>query len=540
MTRDDLSGDREFLQVALIIFSAVSLGTLEFIKHGFYRIDGVQVPKSAVVYVIILVQVVPAVVLLLADRVIAARPGWRRALPVFRGAIFAVALILIVRQLELYWDPGNDLARTVKSASPALLFLVGLAIVSGIVWLCARLFRGVVLFFYYMSPVAIAMTAILPFQVPTRSLPEAYAQEVLAAKRDPSMPPVFILVFDEMAYDVLVKEDVLDSESFPNLAALAQEGAWFTNATSNYFWSWDSIPTVINPLITLVDQFDLRLYIQYPPLEDRYVSRCGEAYTCRGERYLAESNQLWLAADLALRSLYQATANPLETVMKAPVSWLAGRMDSPYPPVNPWGFQTFTKKQFDLFLNEIEGPEARGTIYMLHSLASHWPYAFDENGKAVTSTSGAVLWVNRENSRKAAMYADSLLGRLVDRLKEEEIYEEAVIVVTSDHGLRLYHPSPEMPPEQLQVHVPLLIRAPGLNGYTSDVDYQHIDFAATLMDVLRLPPPEDGQGVSAFSQERPRRDKVFHMNDLTFVYSREDDSWHPEPTESSAEVETAP
>jgi arylsulfatase A-like enzyme len=74
--------------------------------------------------------------------------------------------------------------------------------------------------------------------------------------------------------------------------------------------------------------------------------------------------------------------------------------------------------------------------------------------------------------------------------------------------------------------VPLVIRAPGLGSYVSDVDYQHIDFGPTLMDILGLPSLNDTEGVSAFSRERPQRDKVFQVFDSTFVRSEEDDSWH--------------
>jgi arylsulfatase A-like enzyme len=74
--------------------------------------------------------------------------------------------------------------------------------------------------------------------------------------------------------------------------------------------------------------------------------------------------------------------------------------------------------------------------------------------------------------------------------------------------------------------VPLVIRAPGLSSRASDVDYQHLDFGPTLTDVLGLPPPNDAEGVSAFSEERPQRDKVFREAFEVYIYSEEDDSWH--------------
>ncbi len=110
MKQDNLSVDKELLQVALIIFSAVSLATIEFPKNAFPSTSLFLASKSTVVYMIVLVQVLPALALLGADRLIAARYGSGRRLRVFRSVLFAVALLLILRQLHLYWDPATDFA----------------------------------------------------------------------------------------------------------------------------------------------------------------------------------------------------------------------------------------------------------------------------------------------------------------------------------------------------------------------------------------------------------------------------------------------
>jgi arylsulfatase A-like enzyme len=130
------------------------------------------------------------------------------------------------------------------------------------------------------------------------------------------------------------------------------------------------------------------------------------------------------------------------------------------------------------------------------------------------------------------MFVDVLVGKLMSKLKREGIYDEAVIVVTGDHGWRTSErPSPETPPISIP-HVPLVIHAPGLDSDVSDVDYQHIDFGPTLTDILGLPPPNDTEGVSAFSTERPQRDKFFFdFQDDMYIYSDEDDSWHFSPQE---------
>ena len=546
MKQNDLSVDIEVLQVALIIFSAVSLATLEFIKNVFPNTDLVPVSKSVVVYMIVLVQVLPALVLLAADRLIAARYGSGRRLRVFRSVLFAAALLLILRQLQLYWGPATDFADSVRSASLVLLVFVDLLIVAAIVCLAIWAFKGLLKFFYYMSPVAIAMTAIISFQMPTSAnLPEGYAQEVETATESGSRPAVFILVFDELGYNVLLEQDdkpqgelfprdgELDEESFPNIAGLARDGVWFTNATTCCLNSLAAVPRLVDPAVSLAQQFDVRLYTQYFELEKRYFDDCGKVITCRGVTYLAENDRLRLAGSLALRAFYQAAPKPVEKAINRPMGWLLDRLGWAYPPTDRAGIHTFTKRQFGLFLDDIEGENALGRIYVSHLLLPHDPFSFDRKGNAVNRSATLFRPEPDQGSavtdpavyREHVMYVDRLIGELVSKLKREGIYDESVIVISGDHGPRTFIPTPGRAPTEFMPRVPLVIHAPGLRRQVSSVDYQHTDFGATLTDILGLPTPEDAEGVSAFSEERPQRDKVLRVNNSTFIYDREVGSW---------------
>ncbi len=56
-------------------------------------------------------------------------------------------------------------------------------------------------------------------------------------------PPVFMIIFDELSYDLIAKDSRIDAASFPNMAGLAADGLWFTNATSNHWMTeWASLP----------------------------------------------------------------------------------------------------------------------------------------------------------------------------------------------------------------------------------------------------------------------------------------------------------
>ncbi|NIQ77715.1 MAG: sulfatase-like hydrolase/transferase [Anaerolineae bacterium] len=413
---------------------------------------------------------------------------------------------------------------------------VDLLFVAAVVGLAIWAFRGLLLFFYYMSPVAIAMTVLVPYQATTMwSTPDGWDQEVVTATQSESQPAVFVLVFDGMGYDVLLNEDgELDAESFPNIAGLAREGVWFTNATSNYYWTKESVPSIFNPVKPLGKDLNVTLSSQYLHAEVRYIKDCGKTITCRGISYMTKHDQPRLAANLALRAFYQATPELVESTLSRPMGWFLDRLGWDFPSVDGSGGLTVSKRLFDMFLDDVNAEASPGRIHALHNNLPHPPFVFDREGDAIDSPSPEwgqdTFW---ERYRDQVMFADRLVGDLVSKLKSEGIYDQSVIVITSDHGERPFVPSPERPPDEFTPHVPLVIRAPGLNGDVSDVDYQHIDFAATLADILGLPSLSGNQGISAFSEERPQRDKVFSVDESTFIYSPEDDGWHLWPPDGT-------
>jgi arylsulfatase A-like enzyme/Flp pilus assembly protein TadD len=98
-------------------------------------------------------------------------------------------------------------------------------------------------------------------------------------------------------------------------------------------------------------------------------------------------------------------------------------------------------------------------------------------------------------------YADEIVGRFVQTLKARDLYDDATIVVLSDHGeglgdhgeqehgLFLYDEA---------VRVPLIVKQPGSEGAGRRVTHpvQHIDIVPTLLDFVRAPIPGGLRGRS--------------------------------------------
>ncbi len=100
-------------------------------------------------------------------------------------------------------------------------------------------------------------------------------------------------------------------------------------------------------------------------------------------------------------------------------------------------------------------------------------------------------------------YWDEHFGALVQRLQDEGIYEESLIVVTSDHGEEFADHGGFWHGTTLydeQVHVPLLIKLPFSERGGSRVAHwvQHVDVMPTLLRLLGAPVPEGVQGGDLF------------------------------------------
>ncbi|RDV36631.1 hypothetical protein DV096_17965 [Bradymonadaceae bacterium TMQ3] len=96
-------------------------------------------------------------------------------------------------------------------------------------------------------------------------------------------------------------------------------------------------------------------------------------------------------------------------------------------------------------------------------------------------------------------FTDAYVGRVIDKLKEEGLYDEVVIVLTSDHGeafnehghyfhgQTLYNPV---------IKVPLLVRVPGWFGRQVEGPVSIIDVAPTVVDLFGLTIPTEFGGRS--------------------------------------------
>ena len=98
-------------------------------------------------------------------------------------------------------------------------------------------------------------------------------------------------------------------------------------------------------------------------------------------------------------------------------------------------------------------------------------------------------------------YADEIVGRLFDSLRRRGLYDDALIVLLSDHGEGLGDHGEQEHGVFLYdeaIHVPLVMKLPGGRGAGRRVavPVQHIDLFPTLLDLSGAPVPGGLQGRS--------------------------------------------
>jgi arylsulfatase A-like enzyme/Flp pilus assembly protein TadD len=126
-------------------------------------------------------------------------------------------------------------------------------------------------------------------------------------------------------------------------------------------------------------------------------------------------------------------------------------------------------------------------------------------------------------------YVDHELGKVVDYLKEKDLFEKTVILFTGDHGESLGEHD-EMTHGYLAynttIWIPLIISVPGVKPRAIDQYVCHIDIFPTVCDILDMKKPPFLQGISLLPGMRGKRipGRTIYFESLYPFYSR---GWAP-------------
>jgi hypothetical protein len=489
--------------------------------------------------------VLPTLGLFGAGRLIKA---WRgdNALRRYQTGLMLVAVLLYMRQAEIYTDSANSIERNLEEIFPMLASLVFAMAFGAAAYMVVRFQKLAQSFFTVVALPALVLTAVLPFW--RYSQGEAYSSysSTDVGTPDSSRPPVIVLVFDEFSPEALLDDQgQIDAARFPNFARLGREGLFVEDAQSNFFHTWIQVPFLADSSLAAASEYDPRLYEQLYRIERIYADGCGSEYTCRGMRYISEEEKLELSLRLATRAITRPIPTRLLELTGSTGLAVFDAIGVAPPSATKSDIHVLSNDLFATFLNDIDGNASKGQLYFVHSLLPHVQYVFNDHGdyqgfdpheyehqRAVAPDNLDGLWTSYLDQVE---YTDKLLGELIDRLHSEGLWDDVVLFVTADHGARRDFPtaSRSIDVESLTPHVPLFIKAPGIDPKTPHLSYQHVDFEPTLLDILGLERPGTdpisaetralvGEGRSIFGKSGAPRPAPFYVNYQEGIFWRYD------------------
>lgn len=150
--------------------------------------------------------------------------------------------------------------------------------------------------------------------------------------------------------------------------------------------------------------------------------------------------------------------------------------------------------------------EQRGekNFIFLHYFDPHYPYSPSEPFASTFKQSPKNEWVTEEDAPRFAGYpgeiafVDHCIGQVLEKLKELDIYDSSLIIITGDHGESLGEHKERTHDYfiyQSTVHVPLIIKMPDSSKLqTVKEAVSLVDIVPTVCSLLGIQLPADIQG----------------------------------------------
>ena len=432
-----------------------------------------------------------------------------------------------------------------------------LALLSGAGFVFAyRRFSVIRTWLSYLIPAAVLFPLLFLSDSEIRKLilpaPDSQVETGTGAKA-----PVVMVIFDEFPLISLLNGDrEIDSNLFPNLAELAENSYWFRNATTNNESTLLSIPVILSGTLPKRRPYPLPLYREYPRnlfslLAGSHELKIRENVTGLNPRRTPVPfvpRFRLLVEDLSVAYLHLLLPASWASRWLPPVTQTWNQFlnpGAPGPLRRTWtDFRVDWSRRADRFRNFVESIRKDGPpgLYFLHSMLPHASWIYLPSGKLYTlserpGVAGVVgpnnqgLDVNQwlddpwlviqsyQRHLLQVMFLDRLVGELVQRLREQNLYDSTLLVVTADHGAsfrpgdsrRLVTATNYMD----IISVPLLVKAPGQQeGVLSDRNVESMDILPTLVEMLGSETDWPLEGRSALAAEAPERpEKIVYTDD---------------------------
>ncbi len=424
--------------------------------------------------------------------------------------------------------------------------VIGLACVAGAaVGMCYRRFAFVRTYSAWLAPSLLVVPLVFLLRPGVQSL--VWPSEQGLAESSRISTPVVLVVFDGLPLTALLdRERTIDRERYPSFAALAETSTWYRNATTvSDFTRW-AVPSILSgkypraaALPTASDHPDTiftLLGTSHAVTVHEPISRlCPQSLCDYGGDGVAHELADF-AGTLGVVYLHALTPSGLtDRIPPVNLGWAEGIPPSEKPG-EVWlkAGEESRRGQAVAFVNSIAPDESKPSLHFLHVLLPHTPLAYMPGGQRYGTERNlpGLLegrrdrwlddeWAVTQGHRRFLLqvgYVDTLLGEIIDHLKDVGLFDRSLVVVTSDHGgsFKAKLPFRRMTDETYMdiLPVPLFIKAPGQrHGETSDRNVETVDILPTMADILRIEVPWKTDGISAVGEHPAKPDKTAYFDD---------------------------
>jgi len=350
--------------------------------------------------------------------------------------------------------------------------------------------------------------------------------------------PVVMIIFDEFPVASLMSlGHELDCDLFPNFCRLAEHSTWYRNATSISGSTLRAVPSILSGIFPQWKETPTLAY--YPEniftlLGSSHRVSALETLTslCPDELKSVPVPGLSERLDLLFEDLfvlYQHIVVPEFWCEKlVPVSNKWGNFLDSEESGNSSGNREVRVEELENFVSSMVVGD-KPNLMVAHVLLPHNPYRFFPDGTIYNWRKKVPVLPDGTWGRDKVMMAhsyrrhilqvvqtDRMLGHLLDRLEELEIFDDAAIVITADHGTsfrtgrnrRRFNVSTEDHGgnEADIMCVPLFIKLPGQDsGVIDDRFVQTIDIMPTLASALGIKTELSFDGFDLMSKNTDER-----------------------------------
>lgn len=408
--------------------------------------------------------------------------------------VLAVPLTLLIYSLDSRWEAGRTL----------------------LCWLA-------------LAP--IAFVAVFVWGSPTSDLlwaDQAVIQQDISVGRP---APLVMVVFDELPTASLLRTDgTINERRFPNFARLAAGSTWYREAVSVAAQTTAAVPGILTGGMPVDGA--LPTSASYPDnlftllggshelqVTETVTNLCPDSACDPGG--VSSGSALWGAVVDAVVAYGHLVLPPAARGGLPAIDETWGGFVG--EPAGPEVVDEETRKDFmgeqsrqtaerspaglgSTLSAAIETTEAgdRSLIFLHDAFVPHRPWRNTQTGARYDGPDAGVGTVEtgwpedetvvREGFQRHLVsvgYADLMLGRLIDRLEEQGHWDDAMVVVTADHGVGFDPGSALRPANEGTVNevfnVPLFVKEPGqVEARVDDRDAATVDILPTIVDEMDI------------------------------------------------------